>query len=47
VPPLTPEGRDTASQAARQALAPKQTDESHLIIRQFGQTAVFYSAVRN
>jgi hypothetical protein len=37
VPPLTPEGRDTASQAARQALAPKQTDESHLIIRQFGQ----------
>jgi hypothetical protein len=37
VPPLTPEGRTAASQAARQALAPKQTDEAHLIIRQFGR----------
>lgn len=37
VPPLTPAGRDAATQAARQALASKQSDESHLIIRQFGQ----------
>ncbi len=37
VPPLSPGGRDAAMQAARQALAPKQADESHLIIRQFGQ----------
>jgi len=37
VPPLTAAGRDAATQAARQALASKQCDESHLIIRQFGQ----------
>lgn len=37
VPPVPTEGRDAAIQAAHEALAPKQSDESHLVIRPFGQ----------
>jgi hypothetical protein len=36
VPPLSPDALAAAKQAARQALAPKQRDESHLLLRQFG-----------